>query len=157
MSFLYRSCRLVGQLLEKLIALDRPSLTLLESAWIAEQHLASFSIALELPIEPGNGRNAELATMRLTIGASMTDRIVDSYDWHVVDTMEIVHAIGIGNVTLATEQIEHRCVNAKQLILARHRHIGHGNRWIDEEPAVAYHQQCDARISAVVERLQTTA
>ena len=86
----------------------------------------------------------------------MPNRIVDSNSRHMVDAMEVVHAIGISDVTLATKHIEDRRMNAKQLVLARHRHIGHGNGRIDEEATVANHQQCNAGVGAVVKRLQTS-
>ena len=86
----------------------------------------------------------------------MSNRIVDSNSRHMVDAMEVVHAIGISDVTLATKHIEDRRMNAKQLVLAWHRHIGHGNGRIDEEATVANHQQCDAGVGTVVECLQTS-
>ena len=86
----------------------------------------------------------------------MSNRIVDSNSRHMVDAMEIVHAIGISDVTLATKHIEDWRMNAKQLVLAWHRHIGHGNGRIDEETTVANHQQCDAGVGTVVECLQTS-
>ena len=78
--------------------------------------------------------------MGLTISATMTNRIVDSNSRHMVDTMKIVHTIGISDVTLATKHIEDWRMNAKQLVFAWHWHVRHGERGIDEESAVAYHQ-----------------
>ena len=149
-------CWLVGQLLEQLVGFYCPSLTLLQSTRLTKQHLSGFGFTFELPVEPSNGRDTELTAMRLTIGSTMSNRIVDSNSRHVVDAMEVVHAIGISNVTLATKHIEYWRMNAKQLVLAWHRHIGHGNGRIDEEAAVANHQQCDTGVGAVVKRLQTS-
>ena len=55
-------CWLVGQLLEQLVGLYCPSFTLLQSTRLTKQHLSGFGFTFELPVEPSNGRDAELTT-----------------------------------------------------------------------------------------------
>ena len=59
------------QLFEEFVGLEGPILALEELRILADEHLGGLFVALQLPLEPGEGGNGELATVRLTISASV--------------------------------------------------------------------------------------
>ena len=144
--------------LEEIVFLDGPSLALQQSAVLTHEHLLGILVTLQAPVEPGQGRDRELTTMGLTIGTTMTHGIVDGTGRHVVDTVEVVHTVLVGDILLATQQIHDRGVDLPQLLLRGHGHTTHGLTGVllVEETAVADHQQFDTGVGAVEERLQAT-
>jgi len=112
-----------------------------------------------LPVEPGTGDNGELAAVGLAVGAAMAYGQVGSIRGYVADAVEVVHAILVGDVRLAAQEVEHRAVELLQLALGGHRHTALGGVGVlgIEEAAVADHDGRDARVGAVVERLQAAA
>ena len=97
--------------------------------------------------------------MRLTIGASVTYGIVDGIGGHMGDAPEVVHTVLVGDILLATEDVDDGRVDLLELVLRRHRHTTDGLSGILhlEEAAVADHQRRDTWVCAVEECLQTAA
>ena len=63
----------------------------LQDSWITTyEHLRSFLVALELPVEPGTGHDSELTTMRLVISTAMTYRQVHCNGWYVLNALEAI-------------------------------------------------------------------
>ena len=104
------------QFIELLVFLQSPLLALQESGGAALEHLRSLLVALQLPLQPGQSRNSEFSTMRLTIGTAMTYGEVHSKSRYVVDAMEIVHTITIGDIGLTTEQVHNRSPPSRYII-----------------------------------------
>ena len=76
------------------VLLDSPVLALREVAVVADEHLGGLLVALQLPLEPGEGYDGELAAVRLTIGAAMTDGEVGGAGGHMADaTVEFLKAL----------------------------------------------------------------
>ena len=80
------SCLL--QFLELLIGLQRPLVTLQQLGILTRKHLSSLLIALQLPLQPSQCRNSELTAIGLTIGTTMTYRIVDGQGRHMFNALE---------------------------------------------------------------------
>ena len=97
--------------------------------------------------------------MRLTIGATMTYREIGSAARHMSNLLEVVHTILIGNILLATQDIDNAGVDILQLRLVGHRHTTNSLIAVAvlEETTITNHKRLDARVGTVVERLQTTA
>ena len=78
---------------------------------------------------------------------------------YVVYLVEVVHAVFVGDVCLASQDVDDAGVDFLQLRFVGHRHASHCLSAIAglEESAIAYHQGLDARVGAVVECLQTAA
>ena len=90
----------------------------------------------------------------------MTNGQVDGDGWHMTDALEVVHSVVIGNVCLATKDIDDGAVDLLQFGFW---HTGHS--WhtaltattilrLLEQSAVADHNRGDTRIEAVEEGLQ---
>ena len=97
--------------------------------------------------------------MRLTIGATMTNGEIGSAARHMTNLLEVVHTILVGNILLATQDIDDAGVDILQFRLVGHRHTTDSLIAVAvlEETAVADHQRLDTWVGTVVERLQTTA
>ena len=144
-------------LFHQCIFLHCPLLSLRESTGVAFKHLGCYFVALELPVEPCEGRYRKFASMSLAVCASVADRVVGCKGRDVVDAVEVVHAVLVCYVCFASEDVYYRTVDVFQLVFLRHWHAWHGCGGIGEEAAVAYHQCGDALVAAVVERLESTA
>ena len=83
------------QLFEEFVRLEGPILALEELRILADEHLGGLLVALQLPLEPGKGRNGELATVRLTIGTSMTNWEIDGTAGNMLDALEVVHTVAV--------------------------------------------------------------
>ena len=93
------------QAVELVVLLYRPVFTLRDFAVFAYEHLGCLLITFQLPIQPSQSNNGELATMRLTVSAAMTYGEVGGTSWHVVDAMEVVHTVLVCYVSLAAKEI----------------------------------------------------
>ena len=146
-------------LLHFLVLLNCPALALREAAVLALEHLCGLLVALQLPIEPAECNNGELAAMRLPIGATVTHGIIRCTGRHVVNPMEVVHAVLVGDVLLAAKDVDDWRVNLLQLRLLGHRHSTFclSSVAVLEEAAVANHQRLDARVGTVIKCLQPAA
>ena len=89
------------QFLEEFVLLDGPVLALEQAGLLADEHLGCFLVAFQLPVEPGEGRDGELATVGLTVGAAVAYGIVDGDGGYVADAVEVVHAVLVGDILLA--------------------------------------------------------
>ena len=150
---------LVVVILKESVLFYRPSLALQDSTVLAHEHLLRLSITLQLPLQPSQGSNCELTTMGLTIGTAMPYGEVDGTGRHVVNAVEVIHAVLVGNIFLTTQQIHNGSVNLLQFLLRRHRHTAYSLMGVllIEETTIADHQSLDALISTVKECLQSTA
>ena len=147
------------QLFEEFVRLEGPILALEELRVLADEHLGGVLVALQLPLEPGKGGNGELATVRLTISASVTNGEVDGTAGNMLDALEVVHTVAIGDILLTTEHIHDRRVDVVEFLLFRHRHATDSLTGIlfVEKSAIANHKRLDTWVSTVEERLQATA
>ena len=147
------------QLFEEFVRLEGPILALEELRVLADEHLGGLLVALQLPLEPSKGGNGELATVRLTISASVPYWEVDGTAGNMLDALEVVHTIAVGDILRTTEHIHDRCVDFVEFLLLRHRHTTDSLTGIllVEKSAIANHEGLDAWVSTVEERLQTTA
>ena len=75
------------------VLLDGPVLALREVAVVADEHPGGLLVALQLPLEPGEGNDGELAAVRLAVGAAMTDGEVGGAGGHMADATEVVHTV----------------------------------------------------------------
>ena len=139
------------------VGLYSPAVALEYAGRPADEHPGCASVSFEHPVEPCQGDYAELSAVGLAVGAAMSDGIVHRYGHYVVDPVEVVHAVLIGDVLGTAEQVEHGGVDVVQALLDRHRHAGYGSGRVDEEPAVADHNGPEPRIGGVVEGLESSA
>ena len=141
------------------VQLQRPALALCQAGGVTLEITGSGGVALQLPVEPGPCGDGELSAVRLTVGAAVTYRKVGSVCGHVLNAVEVVHAVLVGDVFLAAEDVDDGRVNLLQLVLLRHGHVGHGTAGVLllEESAVANHQRGDTFVGTVEECLQTAA
>ena len=66
---------------------------------------------------------------------------------HVVDALEVVHTVVVGNVSLAAEDVDDGAMNLLQLRLGHARHAAHARAAalnLVEQAAVADHNRGDA-------------
>ena len=91
-----------GRLLYLGVLLERPVLAVFQTIVLALEHLGTFLAALQLPVKPSQGHHCELTTMRFAIGSAMTNGKVGSTSRHVVDLVEVVHTIAIGDILWTT-------------------------------------------------------
>ena len=87
----------------------------------------------------------------------MADRIVGRESRDLRQAVEVIHAVLVGDVGLAAEDVDHGDGDLLELLLLGHRHAGHGAGRVDEQAAVADHQGLEAGIRGVVEGLEAAA
>ena len=114
--------RTLLQLLEGFVLLDGPVFAVEEGRLLADEHFGSLLVALQLPVEPGQGGDGELAAVRLTVGTAMTYGIVDGAGRYVADEVEVVHTVLVGDVRRTAQYIYNRCMDVFQLRLLWHWH-----------------------------------
>ena len=141
------------------VLLQGPSLALRQLAVVALEHAGGLLVTFQLPLQPGQGHHAELTTVGLPIGAAMTYGVVGHAGRHMVDETEVVHTVLVGNILLATQDIDNRGVDVLELRLLGHGHAAHCLMGVGglEESAVANHHRRDTFVGTVEERLQTSA
>ena len=83
------------------VLFQRPVLALQNGRTVATEHLRGLLIAFQLPVERGTGNDGKLTTVGLVVSTTMTYGLVHGDSGHVVDALEVVHTIVIGNVALA--------------------------------------------------------
>ena len=76
---------------------------------------------------------------------------------HLVQAVEVIHAVHVGDVGLAAEDVDHGNLDVLEFLLLGHRHTRNGRGRIQEQAAVADHDGLEARVGGVVEGLQSTA
>ena len=84
---------------------------------------------------------------------------------YMLNALEVVHTVGIGDIGLTTQDVDNRTVNLRQLLLGHAGHTGHttgiGATFVAlgllEQSAVADHDRGNALVKTVKECLQTAA
>ena len=95
-------CFILLQAGEYLILLAGPLVALRDAAVLAHEHLLGLLGTLQLPVEPCQRHYRKLTTMRLAIGAAMSDREIGGDGRHVVDAVEVVHTVSVCDIGLTT-------------------------------------------------------
>ena len=103
--------------------------------------------------------------MRLVIGTAMTYGQVHCDGRHMLNTLEVVHTVGIGDIALTTKDVDNRTVDLSQLLLGNAGHTRHTTGigatlvalGLLKQSAVADHDRGNALVEAVEECLQTAA
>ena len=88
------------------VFLDGPPFALENVAIFPDKHLGTCQATLQLPVEPSFRYDGKLSAMRLRIRTAVTYREIHRNGWHVVDTVEVVHAVAVGDVFLTAKNID---------------------------------------------------
>ena len=100
-----------GGLHHLLVLLDSPLVTFEYATVFALEHLGCIFAAFQLPIKPSDGGKTELSAMRLTVCAAVTYWIIDSDCRDVLYTLEVVHAVLVCNIFLASKDVDNRTMD----------------------------------------------
>ena len=150
-------CLFRAFLVDQAVLLDGPAFAVREAAVGALEELRGFLVALELPLEPGEGRDGELAAVLLAVGAAVAHRVVRGEGRNLHEAVEVVHAVLIGDVLGTAQDVDDRNSDLLEALLVGHRHVRNGRARVDEQAAVADHDRGQARVRSVVQRLQAAA
>src|SRR5690554_960390 len=93
--------------------------------------------------------------MGLTIGTSVTNIHICHKYRYVVDTIEIIHPVVVGDIALATQQVKGRGVKFVQMILGEGRHTRHAAT-ATNDAAIANNCGGHPRIRSYLKCLQAT-
>ena len=152
---------MVFELLEacsgNVLLLHFPTFRLRQSAGIAGEHLRRVLVAAELPLQPRGRDPGEFAAVRLAVGAAVTDIEIRREDGHMVDAPDVVHAVLVGDVLLAPEQVERRRAQLGEMLLRQFRHSAPAGTGVRQNAAVADHRGRNPRIRRDLEGLQSSA
>src|SRR4030095_13005687 len=106
------------------LLIHRPAFLLGQSWRITGEKLRSFRIAFELPLEPCNRSHRPVAAMGLAECTAGADSLVGNEDRKLFDALEIIHAVGVRNVSLSAQKVKDRRVKFRKMLLRERRHAG---------------------------------
>ena len=90
--------------------LDRQSGVLAKTAIRAFEAGCGKAASLQLPIQPGRDDFCSQSAMWLHVGAAMTDGNIDQRCRYLMNAVEIVPPVRLGNVLHTTQDVKHRSV-----------------------------------------------
>src|SRR4030095_1841944 len=97
-----------------ILLVHRPAFLLGQSRRITGEKLAGFRIASELPLKPCNRSHRPVAPMGLAECTAVADSLVGNEDRNLFDALEIIHAVGVRNVSLSAQKVKDRRVKLRK-------------------------------------------
>src|SRR5690606_31461427 len=133
----------------------RPNIRFRQTARVAFKHFCRFFIAFQFPLVPSPGSLGKFATMSLTVSATVAYIHIGYKYRHMRDALNLFHAIVVGDIGFAAQNIEGGGMQFFQIIFNHCRHTGH-TATIAYNATVVNYDSCYARVWCHFQGLQTT-